>query len=251
MSTPDHEQLLALLQDFVNTSSWNEARRLVQESPELLTPQADELFGQVIEGYREDPEAVEYLSEMRGLLRRCREVGIETAFDEFAPLEPIKSMQAILEAAESDPELQATLEEMERQVMALPLMPGVDALLKAETPAEVLEATREHPSLLSDECDELLREYIQSAREMGQERMAQQVEERYRTLQEIRGLDLSPEQMDAIITRGAQIKAALEALPEDMRALLDGVSSPEAFDALVRAHPEMQEALDRAMAEQA
>jgi len=67
MSAPNPERLLALLQQFINASSWAESRRILEENPELLTPEADALLGRVLEQYQDDPRAKRMLTEHRGI----------------------------------------------------------------------------------------------------------------------------------------------------------------------------------------
>jgi hypothetical protein len=81
MPVPGPERLMALLQQFVSASSWAESRRVVEQHRELLTAEADAPLGRVLEQYRNDSRAVQMLTEHRDLLRRCREEGIDTAFE--------------------------------------------------------------------------------------------------------------------------------------------------------------------------
>ncbi len=78
---PDPEPLRQAILAFLQARTWSESRRVVEEHPELLSDEADALLGQLIAA-QEDANARRYLEEHRALLRRCREVGIESAFRE-------------------------------------------------------------------------------------------------------------------------------------------------------------------------
>jgi CHAT domain-containing protein len=165
MPVPSPERLSTLLQQFVNAPSWAESRRIVEEHPEILTPEADALFGRVLEAYQDDPRAVEALTEYRGLLRRCREESIEVAF-------------ADCESADSGTPLQA--------------------LVEARSPAEVLKVVEAHPSLLSDEVNLMICLLIENARRVGDEEMACHLDERYQTLRRIREQGTDTEQLTGV-----------------------------------------------------
>jgi len=165
MPVPSPERLSTLLQQFVNAPSWAESRRIVEEHPEILTPEADALFGRVLEAYQDDPRAVEALTEYRGLLRRCREESIEVAF-------------ANCEGADSGTPLQA--------------------LVEARSPAEVLKVVEAHPSLLSDEVNLMIYLLIENARWVGDEEMACHLDERYQTLRRIREQGTDTEQLTGV-----------------------------------------------------
>jgi hypothetical protein len=79
---PLMEQLLA----FVQAETWQDSQRMVDEHPELLSEQADtwmeKLAGMAYE--QGDEQLTAALEEHRVLLQRCREVGVEAAFEEKA-----------------------------------------------------------------------------------------------------------------------------------------------------------------------
>jgi CHAT domain-containing protein/tetratricopeptide (TPR) repeat protein len=223
MPAPNPERLLALLQQFINAPSWDASRRIVEQHPELLTEEADALLARVLEAYRNDPRAQRLLNEHRDLLRRCREDGIEAAFAgrETGDADPEAALRAILEQAESDPEARAALEALQHQAAQHPLMQAIEALIEADSPAEVLDAMQAHPILLSDEADAGLRQFIENAEQMGRAGLAHHVEERYQLLQQLREQGGDPQQM----------------------AALAEVSSPEELEALVAEHPALADVL--------
>jgi CHAT domain-containing protein/tetratricopeptide (TPR) repeat protein len=110
------------------------------------------------------------------------------------------ALRALLERAESDPEARAALEALQRQAMeANPMMQAVQALLEADSPAQVIAAAQAHPGLLSDEADAMIRQGIENARQQGDEGMARHIEQRYATLrdlrQQTRAQSVTPEQV--------------------------------------------------------
>ncbi len=92
---PEFERFVAAVVDFANAEDWSEARRVLEEHPELLTPDADLALEYLIEmtqtqGQR---EAARILSLHRDLLRLAREVGVE---ETFARLEEHERLQTAL-----------------------------------------------------------------------------------------------------------------------------------------------------------
>jgi len=75
------QELLQVIQQYVQCNTWYWSRRTLEEYPELLTEEAEELFDRLIEA-QTDKSVRRYLEEHRKTLRRCREVGIEEAFAE-------------------------------------------------------------------------------------------------------------------------------------------------------------------------
>ena len=78
--------LLQALQSFLQAHTWDESRRILEQHPELLTDETDDLLRQLMEA-QEDKDTLRYLEERRALLRRCREVGIEAAFAEHVGMQ--------------------------------------------------------------------------------------------------------------------------------------------------------------------
>ena len=73
-----------LLNRFVRLTTWDDAQRMVEAHPALLSDEADTLFSAAIAQAQasRDAGAVEHFTIMRGVLRRCREAGIARAFAE-------------------------------------------------------------------------------------------------------------------------------------------------------------------------
>jgi len=79
------EHLQDLLRQFADTRSASEARSLLERHAELLSDECFFLLDQTLEAARDgrDARAVFVFLERRGVLQRCREVGVVAAFEEL------------------------------------------------------------------------------------------------------------------------------------------------------------------------
>lgn len=73
--------LLDVLQQFINARTWPASQRIVEEHPELLSEEADTLLERLAQA-QDNTDAPNVVEQLRALLRRCREVGVERAFAE-------------------------------------------------------------------------------------------------------------------------------------------------------------------------
>ncbi|MGH8905275.1 MAG: CHAT domain-containing protein [Egibacteraceae bacterium] len=82
---PRHLALLQILYEFIQADSWNESQRIVEEHAELLSDTVDEPMSSLVTAaeLEGDREAVEMFRVHRDLLRRCREIGTTSAFQEI------------------------------------------------------------------------------------------------------------------------------------------------------------------------
>lgn len=76
------DTLADLLERFVGLDTWDDAQRMVEANPALLSDGADALLAFAIAQAQagQDAGTVEHFTMMRGVLRRCREVGVARAF---------------------------------------------------------------------------------------------------------------------------------------------------------------------------
>lgn len=81
-SLPEFEQFVAAVVAFANAENWSAARQVLEEHPELLTPDADLALEYLIEMTQTQgqQEAARILSLHRDLLRLVREMGVEETF---------------------------------------------------------------------------------------------------------------------------------------------------------------------------
>lgn len=75
------EQLLQTLRSFAEASTLADRRRIIKQHPELLNSLADAQLQRTIQ-HQQTPEARQVLEEVRILLGRCRDVGVEATFGE-------------------------------------------------------------------------------------------------------------------------------------------------------------------------
>jgi tetratricopeptide (TPR) repeat protein len=80
----DSQELLQTIFAFIQARTWDKSRRVVAGHPELLTDEADDLMGRLVDAARAqgDENGERVFEEHRALLRRCREVGVAAAFAE-------------------------------------------------------------------------------------------------------------------------------------------------------------------------
>ena len=73
--------LLDTLFTFINAVSWTESQQIVEANPQLLSNEADELLGELLDA-QDDLQSHQLVNEHRILLLRCLEIGIPGAFIE-------------------------------------------------------------------------------------------------------------------------------------------------------------------------
>jgi len=173
------DRLAEALQRFVNTEDWEEARRTVEENPELLSDEAQELLNENIADYREADrgDIADYLEDHRRILQRSREIGIERAFQE------------------AEDRARTALAARQRQLAALrpknptPEQAVVWELLDAESPEEINRVLADHPELAhSEEAIKYLDGLLEQAKSQGYaeaERFLGEYHELLRTLYEL------------------------------------------------------------------
>lgn len=71
--------LANLIVTFVNADSWEESQSLVEQYPELLTDEADDLLKSLAD-FQDDTNVCQMIEYHRALLQRCRQIGIEAVF---------------------------------------------------------------------------------------------------------------------------------------------------------------------------
>jgi len=76
------QQLMETIAAFTAAPNWDASRQLLDEHPELLSPQADKLFEAMIQYGSGENQAqiIEQLTTHRDLLRLCRIIGVKEAF---------------------------------------------------------------------------------------------------------------------------------------------------------------------------
>ena len=159
------QELVDKLFPFIRAETWAESKAYLLEHPELLTDDADMVFGLLIEQAAQQGNADHHriFTQHRQLLSEARQRGIEAAFAPFMTSSPSEQTNALL--------------------------PLLNALLECDSPRAVIALAEEHPELLSDEVDALLQQNIAVARAQGTdegEAYAQHVAERLNILRQLR-----------------------------------------------------------------
>jgi hypothetical protein len=136
------DTLADVLGEFINSEDWEEARRTVEEHPNLLSDEAQSLLSGNIEDYRkmDRDDVADYLEEHRVVLQRCREVGVEKAFDE--------------EEQRTEDRERQRIEELTKLRPADPTPPqaAVWQWLMTTDPDEVETTLSAHPELAADQA---------------------------------------------------------------------------------------------------
>lgn len=153
-----HQTLIAFLQ----AETWAQSKAVVEEHPELLEEEVDDLIERLIAAaqQQEDENAEQAFREHRQLLQRAREVGVEEAFGE---------------------RIQATEGLSSQLVLGLLLN-----FVEAETWPEAQAFVEEHPELLTDEADVMMDKLIAATREEGQPELVEMLQEHKALLQRCR-----------------------------------------------------------------
>lgn len=152
------DRVAEALEKFVNAEDYDESRRVVEQNPELLSDEAQDLLNESIEDYRDAgrDQIAGYLEEHRRLLQRSREVGIPQAFQEAS-----QQAEQALKARQS--QLASLKPEKPTGVQA-----AVWQLIEAESAQEVERILNDTPELAQDESALVyLDELIRRAREAG------------------------------------------------------------------------------------
>jgi len=91
------QALVDSIGEFITAEDWNDARHWLEDHPELLRPDADRVFDRLIATYKSRGQSniVRELIVHRDLLRTCREIGIEAAFERMA--NPPETLDVIAE----------------------------------------------------------------------------------------------------------------------------------------------------------
>ncbi|MCL6431124.1 MAG: hypothetical protein K6V36_09715 [Anaerolineae bacterium] len=162
------QRLPEVLEQFVNTEDWEQARRVVERNRELLSDQALALLHESVADYRavDRDDVADYLQEHETVLRRSREVGIEQAFAEAA------------DRARETEEVRRQQMDALRPEKPTPLQQTVWKLLDAVSPEEVDQVFAEHPELSRDpKALEYVDELMQRATEADYREAAHYLQE--------------------------------------------------------------------------
>ena len=184
--------LLHLLEQFVQTRSWDESQRIVTAHPQLLDEATDDVLTALIAQAEQNGDgAVEILTEHRDLLRRCREAGVARAFaekilppEELAEAErlgmaPEAFVAAMHQGQQMPPELRAVLAELAASSGEIHSAQDLEAALagRPDLRARLEAAADSGPQMPPELADDLQR--------------AQAAEQQYRRTGDLAALDVA------------------------------------------------------------
>lgn len=164
------------VEQYVNSEDWDQARRIAESNPELLSDEVQTLLADSVSGYREAgrEEIADYLEQHRTVLARSREVGTEKAFQE-ANARAVEAMERRVSQIES---LMPASPD--------PLQSVVWQLLMADSAEQVDRIVSENPGLVrSEDALRYIDSLIQQAKDNGYDEALRFLREYHELLQTI------------------------------------------------------------------
>lgn len=157
---------------FLSATDPRDKRRVLEQHPELLSPEMEQFieFGLGIIRERATPEMAESLDAHRLLLARCRQIGLDEAFAEWIARPPEGARVQAPAAAEPD------------QGAADELTFTVNLFLQAGTGSAKRHLVKQHPELLGHQTDLILAYWWETARAQGNEDAARLLDAHRRLL---------------------------------------------------------------------
>ena len=203
-STETAPSFVNLLIEFMQMSTWEKSRQFLHAHLELLTLDTDEALTSLLD-QQEHEEARAIIQEHRQLLKRCREVGIDPAFDERSSSSPA------LKNAHS------TLNNLCIQVVTV-LRTGDEE--QKEGLAQQIEQTNDENISLMNGGQALLDVFVAWLRNMDTLVIQQQVSVLPKPLQQVyqhmvvdtQAQEMPPQETDDDVSEGEQV--TLEKLPQ-------------------------------------
>lgn len=223
--------------------SLDETRQAIEAHPELLFGECDVLLTRIIE-QEEDTDMARHYAQLRDLLRRCRDAGVDVALPQeiggrldhsALPAEILDIMQSkgpewesrrrAIEFLLEHPEV---IQDVENSLSQDPFIAAVLALTEAESDevlysaTHFLEVVAAHPILLSREADESILATMAIAPPEEEQPAAIQLMEGWRRiLRCLRGLGIPADQIAVLA------EAAKQGLLDDERFLRASYEHPE------------------------
>jgi tetratricopeptide (TPR) repeat protein len=155
------ETIQAVLQ-FVTADTWAESKRIVEEQQHLLlTDATDAAFEVLLQSNQDNEQAVRTLEKHRHLLRRCREIGIDAAFEELAGAAALQNLAQVIQqfgTADTWTESKRIVEEQQH----LLLTDAADGLL-----GQILQAAQDANDEQATRVFEKHRHLLRRCREIG------------------------------------------------------------------------------------
>jgi hypothetical protein len=141
----------------LQTADLRDKRRILKQHPVLLSPMMEGFMEYLAESARGVPGLAEAVNDHRLLLARCRQVGVDEAFAEWAARPPASITAPPPGFVESD------------QGAADDLAFTVSLFLQARTGSAKRRLLEQHPELFGSDADKLLAYWYATARTQGNE----------------------------------------------------------------------------------
>lgn len=201
----EHPALVETILAWMNLDVWQDSKIFLEARADLITDDAEQVIRAMLDLARaqNDADATDDLTVHGEILRAARKEGIDAAYEKYmvegADAAVFDDPRAELEMrlaqlnVQSQADLErALMENPDLQTLMLhalnddPLMHALNELTGAESQADILRVARDHPVLLSDEGVGALREFVRNARQNGDTDMADHLQDRVTTLEQIR-----------------------------------------------------------------
>ena len=201
----EHPALVETILAWMNLDVWQDSKIFLEARADLMTEDAERVIGAMLDLARaqHDADATDDLKVHGEILRAARREGIDAAYEKYmvegadaaASDDPRAELEMRLAQlnVQSQADLErALMENPDLQTLMLhalnddPLMQGLSQLNSAESHADILRVARAHPLLMSNDGLAALREFVRNARENGEPDVADHLQQRITTLEQIR-----------------------------------------------------------------
>lgn len=149
----DVNSLSFVLMLFMQTADLRDKRRILEQHPVLLEPGIDQFLEFSIGQAQDVPPLAEAFAAHRLLLARCRQVGVDEAFAEWAARPPAGATTPTVAEPDRGPSNELTF--------------TVSLFLQASTGPAKRRLVEQHPELLGPQADMLLAYWYGTAQAQG------------------------------------------------------------------------------------
>lgn len=155
----DVNSLSFVLTLLMQTDDLHDKRRIIEQHPVLLEPGIDQFLEFSADQARGVPALAEAFDAHRALLARCRQVGVDQAFAEWAARPPAGATMSAVPGSGQGSSNELTF--------------SMSLFLQAPTGPAKRRLLEQHPGLLGPEADMLLAHWYGTAQAQGKDDVAQ------------------------------------------------------------------------------
>src|SRR6266496_2609601 len=166
MSEPIPADLLQLIQEWIDTDTWEQSRAMLKAHAErLLSDEALRAVMQLLATMADkDEKAVQTLLRHRAILEKARAESVDAAYAELLKPSPFA----------------LALEKLPDEIRI-----AIELLMTASNSQELIEQVKKDPILLTEEGFSAIESLLEELRQVGEERIARGLQERYDTLKQL------------------------------------------------------------------